>query len=122
VETFQLTYLGIPGTNYALDRSFNLAPPVTWTPQISNLGGGQRLSHLHQYARSQHLNNFWRNAFMCRYNEGEENYEKLLLAMVLGIVGKRACDDLYDELEQRLRQRWGGAGQQLQRLGGQPER
>ena len=31
-----LTYLGIPALNYALDRTFNLTPPVTWVPQITN--------------------------------------------------------------------------------------
>jgi len=32
----RLTYLGQAGLNCALDRTFNLAPPVLWVPQATN--------------------------------------------------------------------------------------
>ncbi len=32
----QLSYLGIPGTNYALEITHNLTPPVTWSPLQTN--------------------------------------------------------------------------------------
>ena len=31
-----ITYLGIPGANYALDLATSLAPPVNWMPQMTN--------------------------------------------------------------------------------------
>jgi hypothetical protein len=31
----QLSFVGIAGTNYALDRSFSLSPP-NWIPQVTN--------------------------------------------------------------------------------------
>ena len=34
--TVRLTYVGLAGTNYALDRTFNLTPTVVWTPQATN--------------------------------------------------------------------------------------
>ena len=30
------SYIGYPATNYALDRTFNLAPPLAWIPQRTN--------------------------------------------------------------------------------------
>ena len=32
----QLSYIGYPSTNYALDQTFNLAPPVGWVAQATN--------------------------------------------------------------------------------------
>jgi len=32
----RLSYLGIPGTNYALEVTHDLTPPITWTPVITN--------------------------------------------------------------------------------------
>ena len=29
----QLSYIGYPATNYALDRAFNLLPPINWVGQ-----------------------------------------------------------------------------------------
>jgi hypothetical protein len=31
-----ITYLGTPGANYALDLTTNLAPPLSWIPQMTN--------------------------------------------------------------------------------------
>jgi hypothetical protein len=35
----QLNYLGIPGTNYAVEITHDLTPPVTWTPLKTNAAG-----------------------------------------------------------------------------------
>jgi hypothetical protein len=35
-NTMQFSYTGYPATNYALDRAFNLAPPVDWVAQKTN--------------------------------------------------------------------------------------
>ncbi len=32
----QFSYIGYPATNYVLDRTFNLAPPVSWVAQETN--------------------------------------------------------------------------------------
>jgi hypothetical protein len=32
----RLSYLGIPGTNYALEVTHDLTPPTTWTPVLTN--------------------------------------------------------------------------------------
>jgi len=32
----RLSYLGIPGTNYALEVTHDLTPPITWTPVLTN--------------------------------------------------------------------------------------
>jgi len=34
-SSMRLSFVGIAGTNYALDRSFNLAP-ANWIPQLTN--------------------------------------------------------------------------------------
>jgi len=34
--TVALSYLGIPGENYALDHATNLTPPIVWMPVITN--------------------------------------------------------------------------------------
>ncbi len=54
----RLTYFGIPGTNYALDRTFNLAPP-NWIPQATNMAGGGGLL-LFTNTPVPTTNNFWR--------------------------------------------------------------
>jgi autotransporter-associated beta strand protein len=35
-----LTYLGIPGYDYALDWTHSLTPPITWTPLVTNTAAG----------------------------------------------------------------------------------
>jgi len=32
----RLTYIGLPGTNYALDHTFNLNSNIVWVPQVTN--------------------------------------------------------------------------------------
>jgi PKD repeat protein len=55
----QLTYVGVAGNNYALDRAFNLSPPVNWVPQATNpagIGGVVGFTN----APNPATNNFWR--------------------------------------------------------------
>jgi len=55
----RLNYVGLPGTNYALDRTFDLRPTVVWVPQETNpapAGGTLILTNTPVSA----TNNFWR--------------------------------------------------------------
>jgi alpha-tubulin suppressor-like RCC1 family protein len=54
----RLTYAGITGTNYALDRTFNLAP-VNWVPQVTNTAGVAG-ALVFTNTPSPATNNFWR--------------------------------------------------------------
>jgi alpha-tubulin suppressor-like RCC1 family protein len=54
-----ITYVGVAGNNYALDRTFNLVPPVNWLPQVTNpagIGGAMSFTN----APNPATNNFWR--------------------------------------------------------------
>jgi alpha-tubulin suppressor-like RCC1 family protein len=53
-----LSYVGIAGTNYALDRSFNLAP-ANWVPQATNPAGAGGVLVLTNTPDAA-TNNFWR--------------------------------------------------------------
>ena len=59
----RLTYLGVPGYGYALDRTDNLAYPIQWIPQATNLtdGVGQLIFTNHPDAAT---NNFWRTRYL----------------------------------------------------------
>ena len=35
-NTLAFSYLGIPGTNYALDWATNLSAPINWMPVVTN--------------------------------------------------------------------------------------
>jgi len=59
----QLTFLGIPGTNYALDRTFNLTPPVTWAPQITNPAADNGYL-IFTNTPDPSTNNFWRTRYV----------------------------------------------------------
>jgi alpha-tubulin suppressor-like RCC1 family protein len=54
----QLSFAGIAGTNYALDRSFSLSPP-NWVPQVTNPAGAGRVL-LFTNTPNAVTNNFWR--------------------------------------------------------------
>jgi len=54
----RLSYLGLAGTNYALDRTFNLSA-ANWVPQITNTAGGNGVQ-LFTNAPNTSTNNFWR--------------------------------------------------------------
>jgi hypothetical protein len=54
----RLSFVGLPGTNYALDRSFSLRP-TNWVPQVTNpagANGGLVLTN----TPNKTTNNFWR--------------------------------------------------------------
>jgi hypothetical protein len=54
-----LSYMGLAGTNYELDQSFSLSPPVNWVPQVTNpagAGGVLVFTNTPNIA----TNNFWR--------------------------------------------------------------
>jgi alpha-tubulin suppressor-like RCC1 family protein len=54
----RLSFVGIAGTNYALDRSFSFAP-ANWVPQLTNpAGAGGVLVFTNMPGKS--TNNFWR--------------------------------------------------------------
>jgi hypothetical protein len=55
----KLTFIGIPGANYALDRTFNLDPPIQWTPLSTNAMGLTGTLALTTAAVTT-TNNFWR--------------------------------------------------------------
>ena len=57
--TQQFSYVGYPATNYALDRTFNLSPPINWVGQATS---SMTLSGLLNCTNAPALgtNNFWR--------------------------------------------------------------
>ncbi len=55
----RLSFVGLAGTNYALDRSFNLSPPINWVPQMTNPAGVNGLLIFTNLADPT-TNNFWR--------------------------------------------------------------
>jgi hypothetical protein len=57
--TMQFSYVGYPATNYALDRTFNLTPPITWGAQQTNtMSTSGVLTFTNTPAPG--TNNFWR--------------------------------------------------------------
>jgi hypothetical protein len=54
----QLIFFGIAGTNYALDRTFNLSPP-NWIPQLTNPAGSFG-ALVFTNTPDAATNNFWR--------------------------------------------------------------
>jgi hypothetical protein len=58
-DAVRLTYLGLPGTNYALDRTFDLAPTVGWVQQATNPAAADSYLILTN-APDTSTNNFWR--------------------------------------------------------------
>jgi hypothetical protein len=58
-DGMRFTYLGIAGTNYALDRTFNLSPPVNWVPQLTNTADADGVLVFTNTPNTA-TNNFWR--------------------------------------------------------------
>jgi hypothetical protein len=54
----RLSFVGLDGTNYALDRTFNLAP-VNWVPQTTNRADSVGVLVLTNTPNAA-TNNFWR--------------------------------------------------------------
>jgi len=57
--TMQFSYIGYPATNYALDRTFNLSPPISWDGQQTNT---MSISGVLTFTNTPTpgTNNFWR--------------------------------------------------------------
>jgi hypothetical protein len=55
----RLSMLGLAGTNYALDRTFNLLPPAGWVPQVTNPADANGVL-VFTNAPNMGTNNFWR--------------------------------------------------------------
>lgn len=57
--TMQFSYVGYPATNYALDRTFNLEPPISWAGQRTNT---MNVSGVLMFTNTPvaGTNNFWR--------------------------------------------------------------
>ena len=55
----RLTYLGFAGTNYVLDRTFNLSPPVNWVPLATNPADANGVL-IFTNTPNKATNNFWR--------------------------------------------------------------
>jgi len=58
-DAMQLSYIGYPATNYALDRTFNLAPPINWVGQETD---SMTISGVLLFTNTPlpGTNNFWR--------------------------------------------------------------
>jgi len=54
-----LSFVGIAGTDYALDRTFNLTPPINWMPQETNPAGAGGVL-VFTNTPNPDTNNFWR--------------------------------------------------------------
>ena len=55
----RLSYIGYPATNYALERTSNLEPPITWIDQQTNTLSVSGIL-LFTNAPAPGTNNFWR--------------------------------------------------------------
>jgi ubiquitin len=58
-----LTYLGIPNLNYALDRTYNLTPPIDWEPQFTNSAAANGVI-IFTNTPTPGTNNFWRTRYV----------------------------------------------------------
>jgi hypothetical protein len=58
-SAMQFSYIGYPATNYALDRTFDLSPPVSWVGQQTNM---MSVSGVLMFTNAPVIgtNNFWR--------------------------------------------------------------
>jgi hypothetical protein len=58
-DAMQFSYIGYPATNYALDRAFDLSPPISWVGQQTNT---MTVSGVLQFTNAPvpGTNNFWR--------------------------------------------------------------
>jgi hypothetical protein len=59
----RLTFLGIPSLSYALDRTYNLTPPVDWVPQFTNSAATNGVL-LFTNTPTPGTNNFWRTRYV----------------------------------------------------------
>jgi hypothetical protein len=59
----RLTYLGIPNLTYALDRTYNLTPPIDWQPQFTNSAATNGVI-IFTNTPAAGTNNFWRTRYV----------------------------------------------------------
>jgi hypothetical protein len=55
----RISYVGLAGNLYALDRTFNLTPPAAWNPQATNVAAADG-SLVFTNTPVPTTNNFWR--------------------------------------------------------------
>jgi hypothetical protein len=58
-SNMRLSFVGNANANYALDRTFNLAPPIAWVPLSTNVTDGNGILAFTNTAVVT-TNNFWR--------------------------------------------------------------
>jgi hypothetical protein len=58
-DNMRLSFIGTNGITYALDRCYNLSPPVNWVPQLTNPAGVNGMLVFTNLANPT-TNNFWR--------------------------------------------------------------
>jgi autotransporter-associated beta strand protein len=59
-----LSYAGIPGYNYALDKATSITPPITWVPQVTNTADGQGSLNYTNLLSSWPTNDFFRTRYV----------------------------------------------------------
>jgi uncharacterized delta-60 repeat protein len=59
IGQLEFSYVGLPGSDYVLERSFSLSPPVQWGPQLTNPAGLDAIAIFTNSAIGT-TNNFWR--------------------------------------------------------------
>jgi len=59
----RLTFLGIPHLNYALDRTYNLTPPIDWVPQFTNSAAANG-AMIFTNTPASSTNNYWRTRYI----------------------------------------------------------
>jgi autotransporter-associated beta strand protein len=59
-----LSYAGIPGLNYALDKATSITPPITWVPQATNTADGQGRLNYTNLLSSWPTNDFFRTRYV----------------------------------------------------------
>jgi autotransporter-associated beta strand protein len=58
--SFRLSFLGVPGYNYALDWTTNLSAPVVWLPQLTNMAATNNGYLFFTNSQDTNAMNFWR--------------------------------------------------------------
>ncbi len=59
----RLTFLGIPDLRYALDRTYDLTPPINWVPQFTNQAAANGYL-IYTNTPMPGTNNFWRTRYV----------------------------------------------------------
>ena len=59
-----LSYAGIPGYNYALDKATSITPPITWVPQVTNTANGSGQLNYTNLLSAWPTNDFFRTRYV----------------------------------------------------------